>query len=264
MANRQRICAGNWKMYKTPDETRAFMQEWRGLSRHAKLACQILIFPPAYNLPILQEESHALKIEFGPQNVCSAKEGAFTGELSPFVVQQMGARYALIGHSERRTLFAETDQLIAQKVKTTLESHLIPMLCVGETRDERESGRTLSVLERQLRQGLVFVPPETLMAARAGAGQVGASIVIAYEPVWAIGTGLVATPEMAEQTHAAIRNILASIYGADLAAQISILYGGSVKPENASGLARQPNIDGFLVGGASLKAADFIKIAQAM
>jgi triosephosphate isomerase (TIM) len=193
----------------------------------------------------MKESINGTEVEFGPQNIYFEKEGAFTGEISPMVAQKLGSRYALIGHSERRSLFGESDDLIAKKVRAAVDCRLTAMLCVGETLAERQAGRTNEVVSRQLKSGLSLISEEK------------DSYVIAYEPVWAIGTGQVATPEQAEETHAFIRSQLKS-------KEASVLYGGSVKPDNAAGLAAKPSIDGFLVGGASLKPKDFLAIAAAL
>lgn len=248
---RKKICAGNWKMYKSPTETRDFLRAWGDFKN--SVSCQTVIFAPAYNLSVLSEVAATANMQFGSQNVYPAKEGAFTGELSPFVVQSLGAQWALIGHSERRTLFAETDELIAKKVLSALEFQLKPMICVGETLAERQSGQTEQVVERQVTRALSLVKDLN-----------SCPFVIAYEPVWAIGTGQVATPAQAAEVHAHIRSLLASQYGDVVSNETPILYGGSVKPENASELAKQNNIDGFLVGGASLKPADFAMIARSL
>jgi triosephosphate isomerase (TIM) len=250
---RTKIAAGNWKMYKNADEARSFMQEFIPLISETNAATEIVIFPPALDLTIVAEEMnsarkvHALK--FGAQNIFHEKEGAFTGEISPAALRSLGAHYALVGHSERRTLFFETDEFISKKVRAAVDCGLIPMLCVGESLKEREAGDTIDVVSRQLIAGLSKVLNDS-------------RFVIAYEPVWAIGTGKVATPAQAEEAHAAIRKILGDILGDEKAKGTSILYGGSVKPDNAKGLTVQPNIDGFLVGGASLKARDFAEIVN--
>lgn len=245
MRSRKKICAGNWKLNKSPSDTRAFLAEWSSVAQPAE-GVEVVIFPPAYDLSVFSEKAGSIK--FGPQNICFAKEGAFTGEISPDVVKSMGSTYALIGHSERRTIFGESDELIAKKIQAALAAELIPMLCIGELLEERKANKTEKVLLRQLREGLALVK-EHFTGAK---GIV--PLVVAYEPVWAIGTGLVATPEQAEEAHAFIRAQLNELIGTD---DVSILYGGSVKPDNAAGLRAKPNIDGFLVGGASLKVTDF-------
>ncbi|OFZ18845.1 MAG: triose-phosphate isomerase [Bdellovibrionales bacterium RBG_16_40_8] len=258
---REKICAGNWKMYKTPDETTAYFQEFSKIKR-ANLEnansknVKIIFFPPAYNLLVVKSFAEELSFSFGPQNIHFEKEGAFTGENSATAAKLLGASYALIGHSERRTLFQETDMIVAKKMQCAAECGLLPMLCVGETLPERESDRTSEVVLKQLKIGLSQVLNEISSGKTLP--------VVAYEPVWAIGTGKVATPEQAEQVHSFIRQSLGELVGSERAQSISILYGGSVKPDNAAGLAIQPNIDGFLVGGASLKPKDFAAISAAL
>jgi triosephosphate isomerase len=252
---RQKICAGNWKMYKTPDEAREYFRLLPSFLKSTN--ARLVIFPPAYLLQELEAAAAALAraslvLEYGPQNIHFSKEGAFTGEISPAAVRVMGADFALIGHSERRTLFFETDDTIAKKVKAAVENRLTPMLCVGETLSERDAGQTNSVCQRQLEKGLAEIDAKVT------------DFVIAYEPVWAIGTGRVATPDQADEAHAAIRQALVKIAGEDRAQSTPILYGGSVKPENAIGLSAKKNIDGFLIGGASLKPEDFAKIASSL
>lgn len=246
-SKREKICAGNWKMHKNPEETRQFLVRWSEVAK--PLSCRILIFPPAYNLFVMSELAAKNNIGFGPQNIYCENSGAFTGEISAAVVKSMGASHVLIGHSERRSYFHEDDVFIAKKVKLALSEGLVPILCIGETQFERHNGRTSTVLRTQLKNGLAQSPK-------------GSQVVIAYEPVWAIGTGQVATPEIAEESHALIRKTLGELWGEEVAPSTSILYGGSVKPDNASALAAQSNIDGFLVGGASLDVESFYSIAQ--
>jgi triosephosphate isomerase len=178
--------------------------------------------------------------------------GAFTGELAPPMLVDMGCRYVILGHSERRTLFGETDAAVNAKTKAALAAGLVPIVCVGETLEEREAGRTAAVVTGQVQGSLAGLSPAELE-----------KVVVAYEPVWAIGTGKVATPEQAQEVHALIRGLLARLASPEVAARVRIQYGGSVKPDNAADLARQPDIDGALVGGASLKADDFLGIARA-
>ncbi len=254
---RKKIAAGNWKMFKTPDETKSFFVEFAPLFSGSQapasaIACpEVVFFIPAYDFAAAVDavKAYAEKPKIGAQNIFHEREGAFTGELSPIGVKSAGATYVLIGHSERRSLFFESDEFAAKKVRAAVECGLTPMLCVGETLKEREAGSMLDVVSRQIIAGLSQVNPD-------------ARFVIAYEPVWAIGTGKVATNEQAEEAHAAIRRVLEGIFSEAKAEATSILYGGSVKPDNAGALAQQPNIDGFLVGGASLKARDFASIVE--
>lgn len=252
---RIKICAGNWKMYKTHEEARAFLHEWNEkILPLPPLRCRFVIFPPAYDLSVFSSVAADASIEFGAQNIHFAKEGAFTGELSPVAVKSLGAKWALIGHSERRTLFGETDSLIAKKVLAAFENNLSPMLCVGETLAEREADQTQAVIVRQLVGGLARIQDKNILS----------KLVIAYEPVWAIGTGRVATPAQVAETHLFIRQYLADKFGSSLSHSMAILYGGSVKPDNARELSAQENVDGFLVGGASLNPSDFRKIAETL
>jgi triosephosphate isomerase len=191
-------------------------------------------------------------VQLGAQSVCAEAQGAFTGEVSAAMLKDVGCRYVLVGHSERRQLYGESDALVARKFLAAQSQGLVPVLCVGETLDEREGGKTLSVVETQVKGCL------------AGFGATdGARFVIAYEPVWAIGTGKTATSRQAQEVHAHIRSLLSGLWGPETAGQVRIQYGGSVKADNAAELLSQPDIDGALVGGASLKAADFAAIVKA-
>ncbi|MCB0351556.1 MAG: triose-phosphate isomerase [Bdellovibrionales bacterium] len=255
-----KYCAGNWKLNKTPDETKAFIEEFRkllssdfslnhneSLKDNGAAADQLktLIFFLVYNLVTLHDSIGDLPIEFGPQNIYYENSGAFTGEISPSAAKSIGSTYALIGHSERRTLFNETDEDCHKKVQAAIAAGLTPMLCIGESLAQRESNQTQEVVLKQLKVALMGITSE---------------FVVAYEPVWAIGTGKVATPEQAEDVHKFIREQLGKIISSKVAESTSILYGGSVKADNAKGLAEKPNIDGFLIGGASLNPADFYKV----
>lgn len=242
---REFIIAGNWKMYKTPNETKLFVKEFLALCPK-KLQSQFVLFPSTICLPSLHEALSGASVRFGAQNCHYELEGAFTGENSPRTLKEFGCHFALLGHSERRQYFAETDQVLAKKVKTAQTVGLIPMLCVGETLQQRQTGETYKVLEQQLKVAL-------------SDHRSGSQLTIAYEPVWAIGTGQVATPEQAEDAHSYIRETIKTLIGTT---QIPILYGGSVKPDNALELSKKPNIDGFLIGGASLKPTDFWAIGE--
>lgn len=246
---RRKIAAANWKMHKTPTEARDFFAGFKKEIPNIPQTCDVIFFVPALILGAVAEV--AAPFAFGPQNIYHEKEGAFTGENSPVVAEVMGCTYTLVGHSERRQLFKEDDALISRKVAFASESRLTPMLCVGETLKERDAGRTNEVISQQLTRGLSEI-------------QAGRPFMIAYEPVWAIGTGKVATPEQAEEAHAFLRSELARVKGGEVAEKTPILYGGSVKPDNAPSLVAQPNIDGFLVGGASLKPQDFAAIVNTL
>jgi len=247
---RRSIIAGNWKMYKTLDEALelagAIADGVAGLTGR-----EIIVFPPAPWAQHVADRCRGTGVEVGMQNMHFEKEGAFTGEVSPLMVKAAGCRYVLIGHSERRHIFGETDDMVNKKIRASLDNNIEPMVCVGELIEEREAGRTEEVLKRQVESALKGVSPSEL-----------AKIVIAYEPVWAIGTGKVATPEMADEAHRSIRRIVAKHYGEEAASAVPILYGGSVKPDNIAGLYAMEHIDGALVGGASLKADSFLAIAR--
>lgn len=215
-------------------------------------AVEVVLCPPSIYLSTVAEVLAGTSIELGAQDLYPADDGAYTGEINAAMLTDIGCRYVILGHSERRQLMGETDAMVNQKLHAALAGGLVPIVCVGETLEDREAGRTDQVVENQVRGSL-----EGLDEVRA------AGIVIAYEPVWAIGTGKTATKEQAEQVHAMIRGLLGKLFGNDIAAQIRIQYGGSVKPANAADLLAQPNIDGALVGGASLKGEDFAGIVAA-
>ena len=241
--------AGNWKMYKTAGEASAFVKEFLPLVAGVK-GVEIVLAPPFLSLNVVASLTAGTNVGAASQNVHFAPEGAYTGEVSPVMVKDAGAKYAIVGHSERRQYFAETDESVNRKVKASLAAGLVPILCLGETLQEREAGKTFGVVERQLRAGF-----SEIAAVEAP------KVVVAYEPVWAIGTGKTATKEQAQEVHAFLRRTLKELFG-DTALAIRILYGGSVKPENISELMAQPDIDGALVGGASLKAASFASIVK--
>ena len=242
--------AGNWKMYKTPAQTSAFFEEFSPLvaqSRH----CEIVVCPPFTNLAAAAEAACGTRIAIGAQNIGWAQEGAFTGEISGAMIRAAGASYVIVGHSERRQYFCETDETVLRRTQAALDSGLAPIVCVGERLEEREAQRTEEVLIRQFQRGIASLAPEHF-----------ARIVIAYEPVWAIGTGRTATPEIAADAHRTIRAQALARYGKDAADAVRILYGGSVKPDNVRSLMAQPEIDGVLVGGASLQPASFASIVN--
>ena len=242
--------AGNWKMYKTPAETRAFFEAFRPLAQAAS-HCEIVICPPFPDLPSAVDSARGTRILVGAQNLHWAKEGAFTGEVSGPMIHATGATHVIIGHSERRQYFGETDEMVLKKTVTALDASLIPIVCVGELLEHRESGQTQAVLCEQCEKGIAGLEAQQF-----------AKIVIAYEPVWAIGTGKTATPEMAADAHRAIRAEMRRHFGEKGAAEVRILYGGSVKPDNVKSLMAQPEIDGVLVGGASLDAVSFARIVN--
>jgi triosephosphate isomerase len=242
--------AGNWKMYKTPAETTAFFEKFRPLVEKSE-HCEIVICPPFTNLAAAVDAARGTRVRIGAQNVAWAKEGAFTGEISGPMLNAVGATHAIIGHSERRQYFCETDETVLKRTQAALEFGLTPIVCVGERLEEREGGRTEAVLVAQFRNGIAGLTEQQF-----------AKIVIAYEPVWAIGTGKTATPEIAADAHRAIRAQVREKFGKDAADAIRILYGGSVKPDNVKTLMAQPEIDGTLVGGASLDPAGFANIVN--
>jgi triosephosphate isomerase len=247
---RKPVMAGNWKMYKTPAETTAFFEKFRPLVEKSE-HCEIVICPPFTNLAAAVDAAKGSHIHVGAQNIAWAKEGAFTGEISAAMLRAVGATHAIVGHSERRQYFGETDATVLKRTEAALAAGLTPIVCVGERLEDRESGDTEKVLKDQFQDGIA-----DLSAANF------ARIVIAYEPVWAIGTGKTATPEIAADAHRVIRNEVRAKFGKEAAEAVRILYGGSVKPDNVRGLMEQNEIDGALVGGASLDPVSFAAIVN--
>ena len=248
--SRRRVIAGNWKMYKTLAETRAFFSAFAPLVASAK-HCDIVIAPPFTAVSAAAESAKNSNIAIAGQNVSWSKEGAFTGEVSAAMLAEAGCRFVIIGHSERRQLFRESDDNVAKKTLMALASGLTPIVCVGETQEERDGGLTEEVLKRQFSGG-----PGALTAEEFS------RILIAYEPVWAIGTGRTATPEIAADAHRILRRCAGEMFSVSLASELRILYGGSVKPDNIQGLMAQEELDGALVGGASLDAKSFASIVN--
>ncbi len=244
------VIAGNWKMYKTAEEAAAFVREFLPLVADAA-GVEIVLAPPDTAREAVAALVRGTPVRVASQNVHFAGDGAYTGEVSPRMVKAAGASHAIIGHSERRQYYAETDDSVNRKIRAAMAAGLTPILCVGETLAEREAGSTFDVVGRQLRAGLSGVD-----AAAAP------KVVVAYEPVWAIGTGKTATPEQAQEVHAFVRGLLAGLYGNEAAGTIRVLYGGSVKPDNIGRLMAQEDIDGALVGGASLQASGFASIVK--
>jgi triosephosphate isomerase len=247
---RRPIMAGNWKMYKTSSETTAFFETFRPLVADSTRA-EIVICPPFVNIPAAAGCATGTQIQIGGQNLFWAVEGAFTGEVSAGMLRATGCQWAIVAHSERREYFGETEETALKKIIAALDAGLTPIYCVGERLHERENAKTHEVLGRQLRGCVTKLTPEQFR-----------EVVIAYEPCWAIGTGKVATPEIAADAHAFVRRQLAEHFGNDAAEACRILYGGSVKPDNVSGLMAQVEIDGALVGGASLDPASFAAIVN--
>ncbi len=247
---RKPLIAGNWKMYKTTQEATNLVNTIKA-GIHSISDCDVVVCPPATLLSAVNPLLNGSGISLGAQNMYFEKEGAFTGEISPVMLKDVGCRYVILGHSERRQIFGETDALINKKVKAALAYSLIPIVCVGETLPERESGQAKETVRKQFEGSLKDLTADQLE-----------KIIIAYEPVWAIGTGKTASPEQAQEMHEFIRDLLIKRTSKELAAKIRILYGGSVKPENISGIMAQPDVDGGLVGGACLKGESFIQIIQ--
>jgi triosephosphate isomerase len=248
---RKPLMAGNWKMYKAPADTTAFFEKFLPLVAASK-HCDVLICPPFVNIAAAVQAAKGSNVGVGGQNLYwSTKEGAFTGEISGAMLVAAGCSSVIIGHSERRQFFGETDETVLKRTLAALESGLQPIVCVGERLEEREAGGTNAVLETQFREGVSKLTPEQF-----------AQVVIAYEPVWAIGTGKTATPDMAADAHRALRGLVEAAYGKAAAAAVRVLYGGSVKPDNVKGLMAKTEIDGALVGGASLEAVSFASIVN--
>ncbi len=243
------VLAANWKMHKTLGESLQFVAAFLPLVKQAT-AVEILLAPPFTALARLAEALAGSNVCLAAQNVNPEAQGAFTGEISPGMLADLGCRYAIVGHSERRALFGEDDALVARKARALLDRGIRPIVCVGETLEQREAGRTFDVVGAQLAGSLATLPAERTPEA-----------VIAYEPVWAIGTGRTATPAIAQEVHGFVRGQLASAFGS-AAQAIRVLYGGSVKPENVDDLMAQPDIDGALVGGASLDPEAFARIVH--
>jgi triosephosphate isomerase (TIM) len=247
---RKKVIAANWKMYKNPDQTQEFFRHFLPMvTGHDR--DEIVVCPPFVDIPAAVEAAKGSNISVGGQDVHWEKEGAFTGEISTGMLLALGARHVIIGHSERRQFFGETDDVVNLKLKAALEAGLTPIACVGEVLEEREAGLTEDVLRRQC-----------LRAFHAISSKKAVKLVIAYEPVWAIGTGKTATPQMAAEAHVLIRAEAAKAFGEEHADRLRILYGGSVKPENVKALMAEPEIDGALVGGASLDPKSFTAIVK--
>jgi triosephosphate isomerase len=246
---RQPILAANWKMQKTTGEAEAFVRSFLPLVKDAG-EVDVVIAPPFTALERVGATLRGSGVALAAQNVNAEEEGAFTGEIAPRMLTDLGCGYAIVGHSERRTLYGETSQSVAAKAAALLAHDVFPIVCVGESLDERESGRTFAVISSHIEESLAEIPRER-----------AAEIVVAYEPIWAIGTGRTATPEMAQEVHAMIRERLRDRFGG-AGDEIRIQYGGSVKPENVRDLMGQADIDGALVGGASLNPESFAKIVQ--
>jgi triosephosphate isomerase (TIM) len=247
---RKKVMAANWKMYKNPDETREYFREFLPLvASHDR--DEIVVCPPYTDVDAAIACAHGSNVAIGVQNVHWKADGAYTGEISAPMLISLGVTHVILGHSERRQYFGETDDTVNLRLKAALESGLTPICCVGEVLEEREAGATDDVLRRQCTR-----------AFHAISVKKAAKLIVAYEPVWAIGTGKTATPELAAEAHAVIRSDASRIFGDEFATQLRILYGGSVKPENVKALMAQEEIDGALVGGASLDPKSFAAIIK--
>ena len=247
---RKTLIAGNWKMNKTPSETKAFMTEFKSILPKGRW-CDMALCVPAVCIPAAVRAMRETRVGIGAENCNANVSGAYTGEISTGMLVDAGCKYVIVGHSERRAM-GETDQEINKKVLAILEAGLIPILCCGESLEQRESGITTEWITMQIKSGLLGVPEEKIR-----------KVVIAYEPIWAIGTGKTATPEQAEEVCEGIRTAIRKLYGSKNARAISILYGGSMNERNAFELLAQPDIDGGLIGGASLVPEKFVKIIEA-
>jgi len=247
---RHPFIAGNWKMFKTVHEAVVYVKEFRSLVKDIE-DVEIVVAPTFTAVHACAEAARNTRVGIAAQNLHWEREGAFTGEISGPMIKEAGAEYVIIGHSERRTLFGETDEAVNRKVRAAIAANLIPIACIGETLAEREAGATLSVLDRQIKAGFDGITGD----------QVGA-LVIAYEPVWAIGTGRTATAGQAQEAHAHIRQRLRQWFGGAAADECHVIYGGSVKPDNTKELLGQPDVDGALVGGASLDIKSFFEIVS--
>jgi triosephosphate isomerase len=249
---RKPLIAGNWKMFKTVHETVAHITELRRTLKDV-INADVVVAPPFTALAAAADRARDSRIAVSAQNLHWERDGAFTGEVSAAMIREAGAQYVIVGHSERRTLFGETNLTVNKKIAAALAADLRPIVCVGETLPQREANQTHDVLDQQLREGLDGFTATQLEA-----------MVVAYEPVWAIGTGRNATPEQAQDAHAHIRSRLRQWFGADLAERCRILYGGSVKPDNTAALMAQADVDGALVGGASLDVQSFTAIVRSV
>ena len=249
---RKKIIAANWKMNMTVSEASSFLDSFLleiGGENHA----EIVIVPPFTAIPKVSERlNNVPNVKVGAQNMSQHKVGAFTGEISAGMLRDLFVHFVVLGHSERRSLFGETDAVVNQKVRAAIDASLTPIVCIGETLEERDAGKVEQVLETQLRGSLAGISPEEIE-----------EIVLAYEPIWAIGTGRTATPEQAQEAHAFIRKTISALANDEAAKRVRIQYGGSVKPDNAATLMSQPDIDGALVGGASLDPRAFAQIVKA-
>src|SRR3989338_6210969 len=247
---RRTIIAGNWKMNNSVKESVSLAREIAASVDDVK-GREIVIAPPFTSLYPVSKEIEGSKVKLSAQNLFWKENGAYTGEISASMLKDAGCEYVIIGHSERRQFFGEIDESVNQKIKTAMKYNLNPIVCAGETLEEREKGKTFEVIRRQVEKEFAGLSASEIK-----------NIVIAYEPVWAIGTGKTATPKQANEVHLFIRNLIKKFFNREISDNLSILYGGSVKPDNIKGLMEQGEIDGALVGGASLKGIDFLKLVK--
>ena len=248
---RKMIVAGNWKMNNDLSDSVNLISEIKNLLSGKELKAEVIICPPFISLETASALIKGTKIKLGAQNMSFEENGAFTGEISASMLKSVGCDYVILGHSERRAIFGETDEIINKKMKKAISSSLTPIFCIGETLEQREEGITNKIIEGQIRNGLTGISENEMK-----------NVIIAYEPVWAIGTGKTASPDQAQEVHEFIRSLITEIYSSNLADNLTIQYGGSVKPDNAETLLSQKDIDGALVGGACLKADSFYGIIK--
>ena len=248
---RKNIVAGNWKMNKTFQEAEELIDRIVVGMEDTSLKCELIICPPALYLEVASDYAEESRLSVGAQNVSEHEKGAYTGEISAPMLDSVDVEYCIVGHSERRKYHGETNAQLAKKTDLLLDYGIRPIFCCGEVLEEREKAIQFNVVKKQITEGLFHLSADEFL-----------NLVIAYEPVWAIGTGKTATPEQAQEMHAFIRNLISEKYGKNIADEVSILYGGSCNPGNAKTLFSNPDVDGGLIGGASLKADDFLKIAQ--
>jgi triosephosphate isomerase len=248
---RRKIIAGNWKMHKDLSESQNLISKLINELRNENVNCDIIICPPFTSLSEAAGLVKNTKLKLGAQNMHFEDKGAFTGEVSAAMLKSAGCEYVILGHSERRAIFGESDEMINKKIKKALDTGLKPIFCIGETLQQRESGIMNDVLKHQVTEGLQHISKGEME-----------KVVLAYEPVWAIGTGVTATPQQAQEVHVFVRKLISSIFGEDTAENLVIQYGGSVKPDNAGELLSQSDIDGALVGGACLESDSFLKIIK--
>ena len=249
---RKKIVAGNWKMNKNLQEGVALAKELDAILANEKVNCDVIIATPFIHLATVAAAVNTAKLGVAAENCADHEKGAYTGEVSAAMVKSTGADYVILGHSERRAYYGETPEMLKTKVELALANGLTPIFCIGEVLEERKAGKHFDVVKEQVEKSLFGLSAEDF-----------GKIILAYEPVWAIGTGETATPEQAEEIHAYIRKVIAGKYGQQVADDCSILYGGSCKPSNAKELFANPDVDGGLIGGASLKAEDFMGIVRA-